>query len=228
MSATRGRPPGRTVQGTERRDQLYAVATRLFVERGYEATTLRAIADAADVSPALLYRYFPSKTAVVMALYDDLSAAFEATGQQMPAGSWVDRFRYALTHSLGVLRPHRDTLAAVLPVLMTDREHGLFSENAAFSRRRVEGQFLQAVAGASDVPSFGAPLGRLLYLAQLGAITWMLLDRSPSLATTDRLVELMVSAARVGKMFLWVPGVGKGLHEVDRLVREGLYGEAEA
>ena len=45
---------------------------RLIAERGYDATTLRDVAERAGVSAGLLYRYFPSKRAVVLALYDEL------------------------------------------------------------------------------------------------------------------------------------------------------------
>ena len=53
------------------RDTLYAAALRLIAKRGYEAATLRDIAAEAGVSPALLYRYFPGKHAVVLALYEE-------------------------------------------------------------------------------------------------------------------------------------------------------------
>src|SRR5262249_34562047 len=60
-SRRRGRPSGRTAQGAAARDRLYETAMQLIAERGYEATTLRDIAKAANVSVGLLYRYFPSK-----------------------------------------------------------------------------------------------------------------------------------------------------------------------
>src|SRR6185369_9902388 len=64
----RGRPPGLTAEGEAARKRLYRTAIALIGERGYEATTLRAVAARAGVSPALLYRYFPNKRALVMAL----------------------------------------------------------------------------------------------------------------------------------------------------------------
>src|SRR5690349_22886973 len=72
----RGRPPGQSPQGAAARDRLYETAIRMIRERGYESTTLREIAKDAQVSVGLLYRYFPSKQAVVIALYEELSRDF--------------------------------------------------------------------------------------------------------------------------------------------------------
>jgi hypothetical protein len=116
----RGRPPGRTLQAVAARDRLYATALRLIAERGYEATTLRDIARDANVSVGLLYRYFPSKQAVVLALYDELSADYSRKAANMPAGRWRDRFIFAVTASLDVLKPHQPALRALTPILVGD------------------------------------------------------------------------------------------------------------
>jgi AcrR family transcriptional regulator len=56
-------------------------ALRLFREQGYGATTVEQIAEAAEVSPATFYRYFPTKEDVV--LQDDMDVlALEALEQQ--------------------------------------------------------------------------------------------------------------------------------------------------
>jgi AcrR family transcriptional regulator len=41
-------------------------AILLFKRNGYEQTTVEAIADAAEVSPSTLYRYFPSKDLILL------------------------------------------------------------------------------------------------------------------------------------------------------------------
>lgn len=53
----RGRRPG---PGTTR-DQVLAAATDLFARRGFEGTTIRAIAEAAGVDPAMVGHYFGTK-----------------------------------------------------------------------------------------------------------------------------------------------------------------------
>jgi AcrR family transcriptional regulator len=57
-----------------RRD-IAEAAGRLFIEHGYEATTVKAIVEAADVSPRTFFRYFPCKedviTAIAVATMDD-------------------------------------------------------------------------------------------------------------------------------------------------------------
>ena len=135
----------------------------------------------AGVSVGLLYRYFPSKRAIVLALYDELSAEYAAQAAHMASGPWRERFLYALRTSLDVLRPHRGTLAALVPVLVGDANEGLFAPGTAFSRLRVERVFQDAVIGATDAPRppLGAALGRLLYLVHLATILWWLLDKSP-------------------------------------------------
>src|SRR5262245_59477337 len=108
----RGRPAGQSAQGLAARDRLYGTAIRMISERGYEATTLREIAKEAGVSVGLLYRYFPSKQAVIIALYDELSKDFVRETGGMNHGRWRDRFLFALETSLRVLQPHRTTLHA--------------------------------------------------------------------------------------------------------------------
>src|SRR4051812_10429637 len=123
----RGRPRGQTPQGAAARDRLYATAMQLISTRGYEATTLRDVARESGVSVGLLYRYFPSKQAVVIALYDELSADYLSQAAEMPPGRWRDRFVFALKTSLDVLRPHRVALRALTPVLVGDPEDGIFA-----------------------------------------------------------------------------------------------------
>ncbi|HYN10947.1 MAG TPA: TetR/AcrR family transcriptional regulator [Vicinamibacterales bacterium] len=222
----RGRPPGRTPEGEATRARLYETAIELIAERGYEATTMRDVATRAGVSPGLLYRYFPSKRSVVLALYDDLSEKFAHQAAAMPAGKWRDRFMFALELSLQVLGPHRVTMRALAPILVGDAEEGVFAERTAFSRRRIQTAFERAVTGASDAPprTLAEAVGRLLYLLHLGIILWWLLDRSRRQRATTALVELFRQILPSAALALHLRPVRSFVQSTDGLFIEGLLG----
>jgi AcrR family transcriptional regulator len=76
----RGRSGGRAARGgraaaggeSERRAAIVEIAAGLFAERGYRATTVREIADAAGMLSGSLYHHFDSKESIV----DELLSSF--------------------------------------------------------------------------------------------------------------------------------------------------------
>ena len=221
---SRGRPRGTTDRGAKMQRHLYETAIELVGQRGWQETTLREIAREAGVSVGLLYKYFPSKQAVLLALYDELSADFE-NGTTLPPGRWRNRFSVALKSSLGVLEPYRRTLAALLPVLVGSSSDSLFAPETAFSRIRVQRVFAQAILGGSDAPNGqrALALGRLGYLLHLAVLMWWLLDRSPSQRATQTLVGLIDRTLPLVATALLVPGVSGLVDNVDQLVRDALF-----
>ena len=224
-SRKRGRPPGRTPQGAAAERRLFETAVQLISERGYDATTLRDVADRAGVSVGLLYRYFPSKRAIVLALYDELSAQYAIQATEMRAGKWRDRFIFALETSLRVLGPHRKTLKALGPVLVGSGEEGLFAKSTAFSRLRVQKAFQQAVIGATDAPTskLGEAVGRLLYLLHLAVILWWLLDKSARQRATNGLLSLLGQVLPSAALTLRLPPIRGFVLSADELFREALF-----
>jgi AcrR family transcriptional regulator len=225
----RGRPRGLTAQGLETRNRLYLTAIRRIAVRGWQATTLRDVAEEAGVSVGLLYRYFPSKRAIVLALYDDLSVEYATRAAILDHGPWRERFIEALRLSLDVLRPHRGTLAALVPVLVGDANDGLFAPGTAFSRIRVERVYHEAVMGATDAPRppLGPALARLLYLLHLATILWWLMDRSPEQRATEHLLALLERALPSAALSLRVRRVRALIVAADGLVREALFDDAQ-
>ena len=221
----RGRPPGPTAQGAAAKQRLYQTAITLMSKRGYEMTTLRDVARQAGVSVGLLYRYFPSKRAVIVALYDELSADFARRALAMPSGKWRERFIFTLKASLQSLEPHRMTLRALIPVLVGDPEEGLFAESAAFSRLRVQAVFQEAVVGATDAPArpLAESVGRLLYLVHLAVLLWWLLEKSAKQRATRSLVSLMQDVLPSAALTLRLPPVRRFVMAMDALVLEALF-----
>ena len=57
-------------EGHTRRDEILLAAKTLFLEEGYDAATIRKIADRVGVSAPTLYLYFQDKEAIMLALCD--------------------------------------------------------------------------------------------------------------------------------------------------------------
>ncbi|MCO6005209.1 TetR family transcriptional regulator [Actinoallomurus purpureus] len=100
--------PSRAEQRRNTEARILAQARRLFAESGYDRTTIRAVAAAADVDPGLVMHYFGSKEQL-------FTRATEAGNPPLPGGTadqvaeqLLDRLRGSLTdepvESLAVLR----------------------------------------------------------------------------------------------------------------------------
>ena len=72
----RTRTTGRR-DGAETRALVRRTALRLFTEQGYEATSLRQIADELGINKASLYYYFDSKEAILRSLFEERGSEAE-------------------------------------------------------------------------------------------------------------------------------------------------------
>lgn len=94
---TRRKP--RQARSLERVNRILDVAEEMFVEKGYGATTTKAIAAQAQVPIGSLYQFFPDKAAILQALaerYSDLLTqhfqSFDTLEMtQIPLADYVDR-----------------------------------------------------------------------------------------------------------------------------------------
>lgn len=68
---TEGEPREPTQEGVETRDEIEEAAVDLFARLGYHATSMRAIAEAADIQPAAIYHWFPAKESILVQLQND-------------------------------------------------------------------------------------------------------------------------------------------------------------
>ncbi|MGW0966481.1 TetR/AcrR family transcriptional regulator [Streptomyces sp. NPDC002516] len=64
-------------RGSDTKAEIRAVALELFTEQGYEATSLREIAERLGVTKAALYYHFPSKEDIVRSLFTEHLAALD-------------------------------------------------------------------------------------------------------------------------------------------------------
>ena len=95
MTSHTGKSPGRptAAAATDARDALIETAARLFAAQGYEATSLRQVAEGAAVTPAMVSYYFDTKSglleAVVTEGLETLLAVLERTVSEAPVGEFL-------------------------------------------------------------------------------------------------------------------------------------------
>lgn len=105
------------------RERILDAALDLFIEKGYDKTTLREIAEQLGFTKAALYYHFPSKQRILIALHLRLHALFEASvaetgGFNADPGQWLTVF----DHLIGEMLVHRKLF------LMHDRNRAAFEE----------------------------------------------------------------------------------------------------
>lgn len=102
-------PRRRTPQLADPRTALLDAALRAFARSGYEGASVRDIAAEAQVAPGLLYHYFPSKEAVLLALFErSAGLVMEAFGRAAAVPEPRARLGALVRVSAQLVREHED------------------------------------------------------------------------------------------------------------------------
>jgi AcrR family transcriptional regulator len=139
-----GRRPG----GPDTRQVILDSARAEFAARGYENTSMRAIARSAEVNSALLHHYFGTKEQLFLAALDfpirprDLVAQVLG-GDREQVGERLVRFAFGMLENPA----SRERVLAVLRAAATNEEM------ARLLRGFIERELVAAVATALDVPN---------------------------------------------------------------------------
>jgi AcrR family transcriptional regulator len=99
------------------RQNLLAAARHLFKELSYAATTVDDIVARAKVSRATFYRHFDSKTAVAVALFDEVTVFIDAANDR-----FAEQHDIGKAHIVEWLNDILDVLIAHRPIVQTMRE----------------------------------------------------------------------------------------------------------
>ncbi|MFT6509008.1 MAG: AcrR family transcriptional regulator [Parvibaculaceae bacterium] len=74
----RGRPKQSSAHRSTVQGDIIRVARTLFAENGYEGVSMRRVAEQAGCAPSALYRYFPSKRALLRFIWEEVFADLAA------------------------------------------------------------------------------------------------------------------------------------------------------
>jgi len=190
------REPGLRERKKQRtRETLARVALELFDERGYHATTLAEIAEAADVSTRTIFSYYASKEDILFSEFPGLKDALARALAERPAGKDALETVHDFIHSLDLLEEderHRR------------RERIINSDETLRSHKRArlsEIEELVAAAIADDLDAGEDDVRPQLVAASLIA-AMEVLDRKPDSAATPEdvaaVIDPVISFLRAG------------------------------
>lgn len=216
------RPKPSTKKGEETRRRIFEAALASFADRGYEETTMRGVAERAETSLGLAYRYFARKDDIVLELYRNNCVEFEERVGSIPPGPLSDRFRAAMEIKIAIVAPHRAVFAAVVGATMDPRGRAFaLGDAAADVRARIVGAWRRVIEGSDDAAELPTTddLAVALFVAQLAILYYWLADESGGAARTRRLVDEIAGALHMGLGLLFLPDAADRLRTVVGLLR---------
>lgn len=180
------------------REVIVETALRLFRERGYEATTMRAIAAEAGVSVGNAYYYFASKEALVQAYYERAQEAHEAACRELLATepAFATRLGGVLTAWVRVSEPyHAFAVKFFKHAAEPDNPLSPFNSQSSPVREAAISIYRRVVEGSKGRmdPELRRELPELLWLMSMGIILFWVHDNSPGCERTHRLIEVSVA-----------------------------------
>jgi len=199
--------------GKETRVSILQHAIRRFREMGFDATTMRDVADTANVAIGAAYYYFPSKEAIVQAYYDEVQnehARRVAGALAARKLNLEQRLRIAFHTKFDILAHDRKLLGALFRY-SADPLHPLsvFSSASSPVREASMSVFAQAVGDEKLPDDIRALLPLTLWAAHLGILLYFIYDQSPEQARTRNLIDgvtrLIVRVLALTKMAIMKP-----------------------
>lgn len=194
MSPTRSR--SHTTKAVQTRSGIVDAAMRLFRSGGYDATTMRAIADEAGVSLGSAYYYFSGKEELVQAFYDQIQVEHAAAAEGvLDEPAFADRLRGVLESFVDVAEPFHD-FGAQFFRNAADPTSPLspFSPESAPARQASTDLFRRTVE-ESDLkvaPALREELPELLWLLHMGIVLFWVYDASEGQRRTRTLIAGIV------------------------------------
>jgi len=192
--------PDLTPRAEQTRTAITEAALRLFREKGYEATTMRAIAQEAGVSTGNAYYYFGSKEELVQQFYAhnhaDHMAACRAILQAET--EFAPRVRGTLRALIDVNGPYHAFAARFFKhAAEPSSPLSPFSKESSPAREAAIALWREVVDGSATRidRELRGQLPELLWLYSMGIVLFWVHDTSPGCAKTYQLIDRTVPLA---------------------------------
>lgn len=187
-------PSLRERKKAQTREAIIAAAIDLFERKGYDATTIDEIAEAADVSPRTFFRYFDSKVEVIMEHKEDPSDDLGTRLAERPAEeSPIEAMCNVMCEALGQMVEENPLFVRQMRVMLgTPSLHALAREH--FNEH--EAEFVDEIARRLDLPQ--DDLRVHVIASALSNTIWTVVSRwVAESGSPERLLEMIEDSCRL-------------------------------
>ncbi len=222
----------KTKRGETSRAAIFGAALELFQERGYDATTMRAIAERAGVSLGSSYHYFASKEHLVLEFYQHTHQLHIAAVAPLLARErdLAARLRGVMRAVVVTCEPFHDAAGSIFSTVANPSSPlNPFGPTSKPLRDEVIKLYAQVVSGSNArIPSdVGEQLPLLLWLYQMGILYFWIFDRSPgrlrTLEVIDETADLIVRLISLANLAI-LRGSRKRILGLVKSITEGTLG----
>lgn len=207
------------------RAKIRDAAIASFIEHGYADTTMRAIADAAEVSVSNAYYYYPSKMHLVQELYVRVQHEHAAAARPLldTTNGLVDRLRVIFDTGLAAITAYKRVAPGFLTAMIPpDSPLNPLAEESEAARALTVGLFREAVEGAQHrLPDDVADLlPEALFVGYLTLVLRWTYDSSSDAKPTQRMLDAGLRMLALALPFFKVPGIHAATRQLLTLVAE--------
>lgn len=180
------------------RQRILDAALRLFEERGFDGTTMRAIAKEAGVSVGNAYYHFTSKDALILGWYERnaLRHAELSRIALKQAPHFAERLRAVYHATLHTIASHRRLAVALFrSTAEPDSPLNPFGSAGNKARSAAAEIYAEVITGSSDITlpkHLTDELPHLLWMLSMAFVLYWIHDRSPEAQATFLLIDEMV------------------------------------
>ena len=194
MKATNKQKVTKTVKGDQTKALILETALEMFRERGYDETTMRAVAQKAGVSLGNAYYYFHSKEYLIQAFYQRLNDSHHAAA--LPAleheKTLKARLLTMMRTKIETMEPYHQFAGVLFKTAANPRSPlNPFGDESDPVREASIQLFEKALEGEKvRIPKdLRAELPYLLWVYSMGIVLFWIHDQSPKHRRTHRLID---------------------------------------
>ena len=176
------------------KQRLLDVSLKLFLEKGFESTTMREIAANAGLAPGAAYYHFASKESLIFDFYENSYESHLPQVDEILAKEKAlkDRLAGVVAAHIKVAEPYKDISKALFKTAIDpDQEISPFSQASKPLRDKNIAIMSQVLEGSTSKPppKLKAALPELFWLYKMSMILYWLHDRSTDGQKTYRLIN---------------------------------------